>query len=188
MSYAIRPRNTPSGLEPGRGMGGVRCGGNMNWTDKLVAMDACSDAVEWAKTQPDLETAWANCERADWMIWLSFRCVRLDKHVYVRLAVGFAHSVLPLVPAGEERPRLAIEAAEAWLADPSEAHRKAAAEAAVWAAATVEEVVVAAAEAETWSAGAAAEAWSALATADKSVGKANADLVRAALPCPKFLR
>ena len=187
----------------------------MNWTDKLVAMDACSDAVEWAKTQPDLETAWANCERADWMIWLSSRTQRQEKAVYVRLAVGFARSVLPLVPAGEERPRLAIEAAEAWLADPSEAHRKAAAEAAVWAAAAAEEVVAAAAEAEAWSAGAAAEAvwagaawaaawaaaaeawsawattaeaWVAWATADKSVGKANADLVRAAIPCPKFLR
>jgi len=40
---------------------------------ELEKLQACSAAIEWAKTQPDLKTAWQNCERGDWMIWLVFR-------------------------------------------------------------------------------------------------------------------
>ncbi len=40
------------------------------WTDALVRLNACHDAVEWCRTQPSLEVAWAKCERADWMLWL----------------------------------------------------------------------------------------------------------------------
>lgn len=29
----------------------------------------CHDAVVWLETQPDLVTAWQNCERGDWMWW-----------------------------------------------------------------------------------------------------------------------
>ena len=36
----------------------------------LTRLDACKQAQEWAKTQPDLATAWVNCRRADWMLWL----------------------------------------------------------------------------------------------------------------------
>jgi hypothetical protein len=41
-----------------------------HWSDALVSLGACRASVEWAKTQPDLETAWATCERGDWMLWL----------------------------------------------------------------------------------------------------------------------
>jgi hypothetical protein len=37
----------------------------------LKKLGACSEAVCWAGTQPDLPTLWANCERADWMLWLA---------------------------------------------------------------------------------------------------------------------
>lgn len=32
-------------------------------------MRACGKATKWLKTQPDAQTAWANCERGDWMWW-----------------------------------------------------------------------------------------------------------------------
>lgn len=44
------------------------------WTDGLRALGACADAIVWAETQPDLATAWAECERGDWMLWLAGRC------------------------------------------------------------------------------------------------------------------
>ena len=72
------------------------------------------------------------------------------KDVSVTLAIRFARSVLHLVPAGEERARLAIEAANRWLAEPTEENR-AAAWAACWAAAD------AAARAACWAARAAAD-------------------------------
>jgi hypothetical protein len=33
-------------------------------------LNACEDALEWLLTQPDLITAWNNCNRSDWMIWI----------------------------------------------------------------------------------------------------------------------
>jgi len=33
-------------------------------------LSACGPAKEWAKGQTDLESAWINCKRSDWMIWL----------------------------------------------------------------------------------------------------------------------
>lgn len=46
------------------------------WTDILKKHGACSEAVEWAQTQPDMATAWAKCERADFMLW--FIAAQLD--------------------------------------------------------------------------------------------------------------
>ena len=48
-----------------------------HWSAALKRLDACSDAVEWAATQPSLQVAWGNCERSGWMLWL---CARLDVH------------------------------------------------------------------------------------------------------------
>ena len=37
---------------------------------KLKALGACSEGVEWAESQVDDASAWAACERGDWMLWL----------------------------------------------------------------------------------------------------------------------
>jgi hypothetical protein len=42
----------------------------MHWTEGLIRIHACHAAVAWCETQPDLATAWAVCERGDWMLWL----------------------------------------------------------------------------------------------------------------------
>jgi hypothetical protein len=39
-------------------------------TAKLEALRPCFEALEWAKAQKTNAAAWANCERADWMLWL----------------------------------------------------------------------------------------------------------------------
>ena len=41
-----------------------------HWTDKLVELHACREAVEWAKGYPSLRAAWKACKRGDWMLWL----------------------------------------------------------------------------------------------------------------------
>ena len=108
------------------------------WTDVLRRMGACENAVAWAETQPDLPTAWEVCDRPDWLLWLAGRVLTdADCPAIVRSAAGIARTALIHIPAGEDRPRLAIEAAEAWAECPCEAHRaaKAAARAAAWAAA-----------------------------------------------------
>ena len=85
----------------------------MRWVDELRAMDACEDAVEWAGTQPSLAQAWRRCKRGDWMLWLAGRR-RVPRERLVWIACQCARLSLKYVPLGEDRPRIAIETAEAW--------------------------------------------------------------------------
>ena len=101
----------------------------------LRALGACDEAVVWYESYdwPDDEAAWCACGRGDWMLWLCAH-IGVDRVLRVRSGCAIARTVLHLVPAGEERPRLAIEAAERWCDDPSAANRTAAAYAAAYAA------------------------------------------------------
>lgn len=38
--------------------------------EKLKALHACDEAVEWISYRRSPETAWKNCNRGDWMLWL----------------------------------------------------------------------------------------------------------------------
>jgi hypothetical protein len=101
----------------------------MTWRDRILALYPCTEAREWLATVPDdwtAEQAWCECKRGDWMLWIAGR-LGVDRVVLVRVACAVARSVLHLVPPGEERPRLALEAAEAWCEDPSPAAAAAAA-------------------------------------------------------------
>ena len=86
------------------------------WTDKLVAMNACPDAVEWARDYPSLAAAWKACKRADWMLWLAGElCQTLPQRKKLTLAaLGCARTALKYVPKGEKRPLVAIRTAERW--------------------------------------------------------------------------
>ena len=44
----------------------------MNYIDKIEAMGACKEAVEWLreKNYKSLAVAWRYCDRGDWMMWL----------------------------------------------------------------------------------------------------------------------
>ena len=79
--------------------------------DRLIKMGACEDAVAWVGER-DIAAAWAECERADWMLWLAGRVVAREPVVLA--ACACARTALQYVPAGEDRPQLAIETAEAW--------------------------------------------------------------------------
>ena len=135
----------------------------------------CTEAAQWLETQPDIATAWNCCQRGDWMMWLLTK-LPTPKEVSVTLACGLARSVLHLVPASEDRPRLAIEAAERWLAEPTEENRIAC-WAACWAAArAAARAADAAARAAAWDAARAAHA--ARAAADAAADAAQADIIR----------
>jgi hypothetical protein len=79
----------------------------------LRRLNACIEAIRWAESQPDAETAWRRCPRGDWLLWVAAR-LDIDRKLLVRAACACARTALSHVPAGEERPRIAIETAEAW--------------------------------------------------------------------------
>ena len=86
-----------------------------NVSETLKSMGACRDAVKWAGQFDDEQSAWDQCERADWMLWIAAR--RIDKagsaahKTLVLLACEIARTVLHLVPENEKRPLKAIETA-----------------------------------------------------------------------------
>ena len=84
----------------------------------LITLRACSEAREWAAKRTAAQ-AWEECERADWLLWWASKTA-INSHVdIVRAACACARSVLHLVKANEDRPLLAIEAAEMWASDPT---------------------------------------------------------------------
>lgn len=87
---------------------------------------ACSSGRNYALTFETMAQVWDACERPDWLFWILEKHAPLEKEQSVRLAVAFAETVIHLVAEGENRPGAAIEAAKAWLANPTEENRAAA--------------------------------------------------------------
>jgi len=86
-----------------------------HWSDVLVRMGASDFVARWARTQPDLATAWAACPEVDWMLWVVEHTDRDPRHVAIWLcACAMVDRVLVHVPSGEERPHNAVEARRAW--------------------------------------------------------------------------
>ena len=100
----------------------------------LNEMGACSEAVKWAGRKTP-KKAWETCKRGDWLLWIADK-LNVDRKLLVLAACACARTALKYVPAGEERPRLAIEAAERWADNPTEKNKVAA-----WAAAGDAEAV-----------------------------------------------
>ena len=140
----------------------------------LQRLNACADAQAWAETQPKLQTAWTNCKRSDWMLWLIARTTLDQDDPRLRLmACDFAGAVLHLVPAGEDRPRLAIECARRFARGEATREEMAAAWDAAGAAARDAAAAGDAAVAAAW-----ADAWAA-------AGAAQSDIIRRYFPeCP----
>jgi len=102
---------------------------------ELHRLDACPESIEWLGSR-DLATAWAECDEPGWMMWW-YRHHYPVKRVCVEIAIFCAREVLPAFEAeypGDDRPRKAIEAAEAYLRDPCGRTMDAAADAAAYAA------------------------------------------------------
>ena len=92
-------------------------GGTMSkhWTDKLVGMNACHDAVEWARGYPSLKAAWKACKRGDWMLWLIGHTEQSDpwseeRGVLVRIAVEGAMFAPPCPDESEVARQWCIDA------------------------------------------------------------------------------
>ena len=105
----------------------------------LSSHGACDGGYKWAVPVlgggMPLSKFAKKFNRADWLVWLLCEADVLTHQQKVLLACMYARTVLHLVPKGEERPRLAIEAVEAWAKNPSAATRDAV-WAAMWAAST----------------------------------------------------
>lgn len=70
------------------------------------------DFLLWVGSKP-LECAWSECERGDWMLdWAVANGA--DRKLVVMAACACARTALQYVRADEDRPRAAIETAEAW--------------------------------------------------------------------------
>ena len=88
-----------------------------HWTDAIPG-NACREAVEYCKTKRSFASAWKDCKRGDWMLWILGRLAgppeSESRKKLVLAACACVRLTLKYVRAGEDRPRLAIEAAEAW--------------------------------------------------------------------------
>ena len=86
------------------------------WINKLNALEPCPEAMEYALTHKTLASAWAKCERAEWMLWLIGKTMNCDaeRKTLVLVACGCARTALKYVPSDEKRPLAAIEIAERW--------------------------------------------------------------------------
>ena len=82
-----------------------------HWTDALVHLGVCHDAVAWARGYPSLAAAWAVCQRGDWMLWIAGRFAGPPgdprRRPLVLAACDCAALALRYVPAGEECPAAA---------------------------------------------------------------------------------
>jgi hypothetical protein len=81
--------------------------------DLLSRLSACPEARDWAATQPDPATAWATCERGDWMLWLAARL--LPRERVVLAACDCAELAAPhWTPEMELACVWALDAARRW--------------------------------------------------------------------------
>ena len=148
----------------------------MNLPDYLRSLGACPEAREWAEPYATLAEAWTACERADWLLWYSGRR-GVDRKILVRAACACARTALPHVPPGEDRPRLAIELAEAWCNGRATIVEV---RSAAYAAAKAANAAAYAANAAAYAAAAYADAYAAYAAADAAAAYAAAAAADAA--------
>lgn len=78
---------------------------------KLHNLCACHDSRKWAQAYPDLEAAWLQCPRGDWLLWYA-GAVGVKREALVLAACECARLALPFAKGDEAR--VAIETAEAW--------------------------------------------------------------------------
>jgi hypothetical protein len=84
-------------------------------SDVLRQMRKHGAILAWvvARRNRTLDDLWAECQHGYWMLWLA-SCLGVDRRLTVLAACDCAESVLSYIPAGEERPRRAIESARRW--------------------------------------------------------------------------
>lgn len=83
--------------------------------DAMAKLGACNEAIAFVEKSKKrtAKAIWYDCERGDWMLWLASKA-HVDRKIVVAKACLYARQSLRFVRAGEDRPRLAIEAADRW--------------------------------------------------------------------------
>jgi hypothetical protein len=81
----------------------------------LRRFSACDPAMTWVEAHAHMTPAelWRACPDGSWLLWIAAR-LYVDRRYVVAAACACAQGVLNLVPAGEERPRIAVETAIRW--------------------------------------------------------------------------
>ena len=75
----------------------------------LKQLNACTSGREWADAQIDYKTAWENCERGDWMLWIAQK-QNIDIRILTKAKVECAKLVEHLMK--DERSINALRVAE----------------------------------------------------------------------------
>jgi len=171
----------------------------MNYIDRIKKMHACGDAVGWLteRNYPTLQEAWNACERGDWMLWYAGRQSGQpdspSRRRLVACACACARVSLHLFGAkypDDNRPRRAIEAAEAWARGDADAPSSLDVRSAAYAASAAANVAYAAsaaanaANAAYAAAHAASAAYTAASAANAAEPRQAADIVREHYPSP----
>lgn len=144
-----------------------------HWTDTLVKLHACLDAIDWARQFDTFAEAWQACERGDWMLWLAAHYVggprSKSRKELVYAACQCARTSWRWMPkAGRD----AIKITEAWTRGEAKLSEVARAAGAAWAARV---------------AGVAGAAWVAeAARATEAASKRHAGIVRKHVTMPKL--
>ena len=89
---------------------------NPDWRSKIQYLDTLlGTLVEWAASRPeaDFMTLWDETIDPEWLPYLA-QAGGATKQEMALAACAVARLCLHLIPEGEERPRIAIETAEAW--------------------------------------------------------------------------
>lgn len=87
---------------------------NAHWSEKLMALSACNNAIAYARTKPSLAAAWRDCERADWKLWLVGKLVGAQapetraRRKLAGCTADCAATALRYAPKGERRPARCI--------------------------------------------------------------------------------
>ena len=112
--------------------------------------------ASWAEARPvrlggrgrTCRDLWASAPQGDWLLWYAQKA-GAPRPALVRAAAACVRPALRFVREGEDRPRLAVEAADAWADDPTEGTMRRAQEAAdaAWEAGRTELAALAAANA-----------------------------------------
>ena len=166
----------------------------LHWSEHLLALGACLEAVAWARAQPDLPTAWQRCENGAWMLWLAGKSAGepwSDARRPLVLAVcGCVRLGLPEWRRhfpDDDRPLQLLETAESWArgtgATPEHVRAAASASAAAYAAADAAARAAARAAADA-AADAAAAASAAIPSAGEVTLQQCADIARLHYPEP----
>jgi len=103
--------------------------------DRILSWKPYKGDLRWAETQSSLEEVWDKCEEPSWLFFIckAEAGLNLKKEQSVAIAIAVASRVLDKFEVAypdDKRPRKAIEAAQAWLDNPTEENADAARDAA----------------------------------------------------------